>query len=140
MDERILKLLQKERICVLAVPLEDGAPHGAVMHFSINNGPLQFFFQTSKTVKSGAIQAGGGRTKASVVVGLDEADFVTLQMRGEIAIVSDEAEIAQLAAVHYRKLPEAEKYRDADTIFLAFTPTWWRYTDFTTKPETIIES
>jgi general stress protein 26 len=140
MNEQILKLLKKERIGVLAVSLNTGEPHCAVMHFSVDYESKKLFFQTSPTVKTKAIQENGGKTHASVVVGLNDVDFVTLQMRGEIAIVTDKTEIEHIAVTHYRKLPEAEKYRDADTIFLSFTPTWWRYTDFTTEPETIFES
>ncbi len=110
------------------------------MHFSFDEASSRLFFQTSTTVKSKAILDQGGKTKASVVIGLSEADFTTLQMRGEIAIVTNETELQLITDIHYRKLPEAEKYRDADTIFLTFTPTWWRYTDFTAKPEAIVES
>jgi general stress protein 26 len=135
-----LKLLEKERICVLSVVMADGSPHGAVVHYSQQTEPVKLFMQTSPTVKTEAIQKSGGAAKAAVVVGLNESDFITLQMRGNVRIVSDSAELETIYTIHYAKHPEAEQYKSAKTIFLEFTPTWWRYTDFNTDPETIIRA
>ena len=137
MDPVALKLLEKERICVLSVVMADGSPHGAVVHYSQQLDPLKLFIQTSSTVKTQAIQDQGGTAKAAVVVGLNEADFVTLQMRGNVRIVSDPSELEAIYTVHYAKHPEAEQYKSPRTIFLEFTPAWWRYTDLNTDPETI---
>ncbi len=130
-------LLQKERACVLSVVLPDGSPHAAVVHYSQQIDPVTIFIQTYPTVKTEAIK--GGNTKAAIVVGLSEEDFVSLQMRGDISIISDPKELEHIQTVHYKKHPAAEKYKGPHTIFLEFTPTWWRYTDFNTEPETIIE-
>lgn len=138
MNQIPLDLLVKERICVLSVVLSDNSPHGAVVHYSQTTGPLRLFMQTFPTVKTNAITEKGGIAKASVVVGLSEEEFVTLQMRGDIRIVSDIAELESIYKAHYAKHPKAEQYKDDETIFLEFTPTWWRYTDFNTDPETII--
>jgi general stress protein 26 len=141
MNPIALKLLEKERICVLSVVLADGSPHGAVVHYSQQTEiePVKIFIQTSPTVKTEAIKNAGGAAKASVVIGLNEADFVTLQMRGNVRIVSDTAELENIYKTHYAKHPEAEQYKSPKTIFLEFVPTWWRYTDFNTDPETIIQ-
>lgn len=100
---------------------------------------MKLFFQTYPTVKTQAIQEKGGNAKAAIVVGMNEQDFVSLQMRGDVRIVSDAQEIAHLCAAHYAKIPEAEKHKSSSSIFLEFTPSWWRYTDFKTDPETVIE-
>ena len=77
---------------------------------------------------------GGQPGRASIVVGLSEEEWATLQMDGEIAIVGDKSELNKIYDIHYQKHPKAKQYRDLkDTIFLKFTPTWWRYTEF--KPE-----
>lgn len=140
MNPIALKLLEKERICVLSVVLPDGSPHGAVVHYSQQTEPVKLFIQTSPTVKTEAIKSAGGTAKASVVVGLNEPDFVTLQMRGNVRIVSDNSELENIYKIHYAKHPEAEQYKSPKTIFLEFVPTWWRYTDFNTDPETIVIS
>lgn len=134
-----LDLLHKERVCVLAVPMGGGEPHAAVVHYSQQTDPVKIFIQTYPTVKVQAIKDRGGRAPAAVVVGLDEAAFVTLQMHGQVRIVSDSAELEQVYKIHYAKHPDAEKYKSATTIFLEFTPTWWRYSDFKTDPETTVE-
>lgn len=139
MNPLALNLLHKERVCVLSVTLPDGSPHVAVVHYSQQIDPVKIFIQTSPTTKTDAIQKKGGSAKAAVVVGLSEEEFVTLQMRGDIRIVSNAQELEAIYKVHYAKQPQAEKYKGPDTIFLAFTPTWWRYTDFNTEPETVIE-
>lgn len=134
-----LQLLQKERVCVLSVVLPEGSPHAAEVHYSEQVDPIKIFIQTYPTLKTQAIQNKGGETKAAIVVGLAEEDFITLQMRGNIRIVSDHQELEAIYKIHYNKLPETEKYKSETTIFLEFTPTWWRYTDFNTDPETIID-
>lgn len=138
MNPIALNLLTKERVCVLSVVLADGSPHNAVVHYSEQAEPLKIFIQTYPTVKAKAIQEKGGAAKAAIVIGLSEKDFVSLQMRGNIRIVSDQKELQDIYKIHYKKHPEAEKYKGPKTIFLEFTPTWWRYTDFNTDPETVI--
>ncbi len=138
MNPIALHLLQKERVCVLSVILPDGSPHAAVVHFSQQTDPVKIFIQTYPTLKAKAIEEMGGKTKAAIVVGLNEEEFVTLQMHGDIRIVSDTQELEHIYAIHYAKQPQAEKHKGPNTIFLEFTPAWWRYSDFKTEPETII--
>jgi general stress protein 26 len=140
MNPDAVELLKKERVCLLAVPMGDGAPHAAVVHYSAQAEPVKIFVQTYPTVKTKAIQDAGGSAKAAVVVGMDEKTFITLQMRGMVRIVTNQAELEAIYKIHYAKHPGAQKYQDANTIFLEFTPTWWRYSDFKTDPETIVES
>jgi hypothetical protein len=135
-----LKLLRDERICVLSLMLSSGMPHNAVVHYSLHQEPLRLLIQTYPTLKTEAIDRVGGSTNAAVVVGLSEEEFISLQMHGTIRILLEEAELSDAYAVHYQKFPEAEKHKSASTIFLEFTPTWWRYSDFKVNPETIIAS
>jgi general stress protein 26 len=139
MDQKAIDLLIKERICVISVTLADGSPHAAVVHYSQTVEPVKLFIQTYPTVKVEAIKAKGDNAKAAVTVGLNEADFVELQMRGDVRIVSDKDELEEIYKMHYAKQPQAEQYKSESTIFLEFTPTWWRHTDFNTTPDTVIE-
>ena len=139
MNPLAVDLLTKERVGVIAVVLADGSPHAATVHYSEQTDPVRIFIQTSPTVKVDAIKKSGGVMKAAMVVGMSETDFLTLQMRGQVRIVSELHQLEQIYAIHYRKHPEAEKYKSPTTVFLEFTPTWWRYSDFKTEPETIIE-
>ena len=139
MNPLAVDLLTKERVGVIAVVLADSSPHAATVHYSAQTDPVRIFIQTYPTIKVDAIKKSGGVVRAAMVVGMSETDFLTLQMRGQVRIVSELHQLEQIYAIHYRKHPEAEKYKSPTTVFLEFTPTWWRYSDFKTEPETIIE-
>lgn len=139
MNPDVIKFLIKERVCVLSVVLPDGAPHSATMHYSEELNPLRLFIQTSNTTLKAQALMNERNNKAAVVIGFSEKDWLTLQMRGTVRIVSDPQELEAIYKVHYEKHPDAEQYKGPKTVFLEFTPTWWRYTDFNTDPETIIE-
>lgn len=128
MDQKALDLLKNNRTCVLSVCLSDGGCHGATMHFSVQENPLVVYIQTENTsIKSKKLP-----TKASVVVGFSEETMRTLQMDGKIEKIS--GDLTEVYKVHYAKNPTAEQYKnDPGTLFLKFTPTWWRYSDYLNK-------
>ena len=139
MDQKIIDFLDKERIAVLSVIQEDGCPHAASVHFSHDADPFRIYIQTSRTSKKAQPLLEGSISKAAMVVGFSEEEWVTVQMQGDIRILSDQTEADQAYMVHYKKSPDAEKRRGPDTVILEFVPTWIRYTDFKTNPKTIIE-
>lgn len=140
MNPTIKTYLEKEPVCVLSGILPDGTSHSSTVHFSHQESPFKLFFQTRKTTAKHDALTAGSNNSASVVIGFNENEMVTLQMRGTVRIVSDAKEIEDLTAVHYKKHPSAEKRRGPETIFIEFTPTWWRYSDLKTKPATIISN
>jgi uncharacterized protein YhbP (UPF0306 family) len=140
MNSKIEQFITKERVCCLAVIIENNVLHGAAVHYSHQSAPLKLFFQTTnKTVKAAPF-LNGEIGNASVVIGQSEQDWLTLQMRGTVRKISSPEELREVYKIHYKKHPEAEQYKNEATVFLEFTPVWWRYTDFNTEPETIIES
>ena len=75
---------------------------------------------------------------ASFVTGFSDEEWVTVQMDGEIKTVTDKDELVQIHAVYFVKNPGPEKYKDdPDTVFLKFTPNWYRYTEFKPKHKEI---
>lgn len=137
----ILKFLNNNRVCSLTVMLPDGTPHAAAIHYSYHNSPLIFYFSTENTSRKCQGLIRGKVTKAAIVIGLSEQEWKTIQMEGEIQAVLDKSVLNKIKAIHYAKHPNSQKFEhDPATIFLAFTPTWWRYTDYNTKPITIITS
>ena len=140
MDSNIIKFLTRERVCVLSITLPDGTPHSATMHYSEEFNPLKLFIQTSNTTTKVQAFLDGEIKRAAVVIGFSEKDWLTLQMRGTIRIVSNPKELETIYKIHYKKHPDAEQYKGPKTVFLEFTPTWCRYTDFNTNPERIFES
>ncbi|MDO8548175.1 MAG: pyridoxamine 5'-phosphate oxidase family protein [bacterium] len=140
-ERRVLDFLTKNRVGVLSVLLKDGSPHGATVHFSHQIESTKLFFLTDRTYKKCEALLEGAPVRASFVVGFSEEEMKTLQLDGVVRIVSDAQELVVLKEIHFKKIPTAKEYEnDLDSVFLEFVPTWWRYTDYNTKPETIIES
>lgn len=133
--------LTRERACALATLLADGSPHAAAVHFSHRADPLTLFVQTERSSRKCEALRDGQTGRASVVVGFSETEWLTVQLNGAIRMITDAEELRAVHTLHYAKHPEAEQYRDdPDTAFLAFTPDWWRYTDFKTSPPQYIAS
>lgn len=125
----------------MAVLLPDGFPHGAVLHYSCKNNPLTLFFSTENTSKKSEGLLDGKGKKASVVVGFSEEEWITLQMDGEVRAILDPKELKEVKEIHYAKHPDSKQYEnDPATLFLSFTPNWWRFTDYNTDPPTIVDS
>lgn len=62
-------------------------------------------------------------------------------MEGEISVMENVEELKAAQEIHYPKHPNSEKFKnDPGTVFLKFTPSWWRFTDYNTKPAAIISS
>lgn len=128
MDERVLEFLAKQRVSVLTTMLPDGMLHGAALHYSHIDGPLTLYFSTDKTSRKVKGLLDGQIVKAAVVIGFSEDDWVSLQLDGDVKAVPRE-ELEAAHKIHYAKHPNSEKYKDDPaTMFLAFTPKWWRYT------------
>lgn len=141
MDTQITKFLTEQHIGVLTTLLIDGTPHSAALHFSHTESPLEFYFSTEKTSRKCEALLDGKTGKASLVVGFSEAEWITIQLSGEVVAIKDKAELSKVQEIHYAKHPGSAKYKDDPaTIFLKFTPKWWRYTDYNTDPMTVIAS
>lgn len=125
MPKEVLDCINAQRTGVVAVKMLDGSPHVATVHFSHRLDPLSFIFLTSPTYrKLEPLRA--GETPASFVIGTTEEFNKTLQMDG-IAKLEDTEDIRKL---YFAKFPEKLNKHPED-IFFTFTPTWWRFTDWT---------
>lgn len=141
MEAKIFDFLANHRVCSLTTLLNDGSPHAAALHYSNKNEPLELYFSTKNTSLKTQTLLDGKSTKASVVIGFSEEEWITLQMDGETKAVLDKNELRSVHAIHYAKVPDSEQYKDDPaTIFLKFIPKWWRYTDYNTDPPTILVS
>lgn len=141
MDQNVLKYLDSHNIAVLTTLLPDGSPHSASLHYSHNSNPFEIYFSTERTSRKCKGLLNGEVVKASLVVGFSEEEWITVQMDGEVTTVTGKDELVSLHKVHYAKHPGSEEYKEnPDSVFLKFTPYWWRYTDYNTKPVTTISS
>lgn len=141
MDQKILDFLPKEHVCSLTTLLPDGSPHAAALHFSHQADPFKLYFSTENTSRKCKALLDGKSSKAAVVVGLSEEEWITFQIDGDVRAITESGELKVAKSVHYAKNPGSQKFEnDPATLFLEFTPSWWRFTDFNTKPPTIISS
>lgn len=137
MDQRVADFLVKERMSVMAVDLPSGAPHASAMHFVFQDGILYFCTHSNSRKLAGLAS---GSTSGSVVVGFSEQDWVTVQLDGQIQKIELPTEKEAIKRLIVVKYPESSKYMDETAVFLKFTPTWWRFTDFKSQPPVIIEN
>lgn len=141
MDSKILEFLKNHNVGVLTVLSSDNSPHSAVMHFSYNDEPFELFFSTKNTSKKCESLLDGKLVNASFVSGFSEEEWMTLQMDGEVKIVKEKEKIDMISEIHYSRNPSSKRYKDEpETCFLVFTPKWWRYSDFKSKPVVVISS
>lgn len=132
MNKDILEYLNTQRISVLAVEMPDGSPHAATVHFAHTEEPFLFIFETYTEYRKSEALLEGKKSRASLVVGFHEENPKTLQLDGEVSIIEKEDPLVEL---YLNKFPEKkEKAKATKVIFFTFTPTWWRFTDFT-RPE-----
>lgn len=141
MDGCIQDFLAKHRVGVLSVLLPDGTLHGATLHYSHNNEPLEFYFSTTRTSRKMQGLLKGEVTVAAFVVGESEEEWLTFQADGEAMAVITKEELSGVHRIHYAKHPSSAQYRDdAATIFLRFVPKWWRFSDYNTEPVSTLSS
>ena len=127
MQEVFSEFLTSERIAVLSVLMPDGTVHGATMHFAHQQDPLTVIFLMGKDSRKMASLREVESAPASIVVGTEEALMKTLQLDGAVRLISDE----KLQEVYFEKFPEKRaKFVGPNDVFVAFTPTWWRYSDY----------
>jgi general stress protein 26 len=134
MRQEILDYLKTQRVGVLALEMMDGSPHGATVHFAHNENPLIFYFETNREYRKSEALFGREKTRATFVVGVDEKIPKTMQLDGVVELLKPE-EMATFTAVYLSKFPEKnKKVEDPKKVLFKFTPTWWRFTDWT-KPK-----
>ncbi|TSC88112.1 MAG: hypothetical protein G01um101416_135 [Microgenomates group bacterium Gr01-1014_16] len=135
MNQKILDFIAKERVCVLSICRPEGTCDAAAMHFSHSSDPFVIYIQTENTSR----KCRNLPASASIVIGFNEENMTTLQLEGQIKIISDPSQLPAIHQIHYTKHPHAEQYKsDPATIFMVFTPSWVRYTDYKTHPPTIL--
>lgn len=142
MDLRIREFIAKNRIAALTIMLPDGTPHAATVHFAHQDNPtFKLFFMTEKTTRKCSSIINGENAKAAVVIGFSEKEWVTLQMEGNIHIVYSKDLIESVKSMYFLKYPGMQKYEaNPQTVFLEFSPTWWRYSDLSGANKLIVSS
>ena len=127
MNPEVIQYINSQHIAVLAAETADGAPHAAAIHFALVESPLSIIMLTGKSFKKCEGIREHGKARASMVIGMSEAEMKTVQMDGEVIFVDEAFAYKQFFA----KFPDNVGRYNAETdVFLQFTPHWWRYTNF----------
>lgn len=129
-QSRITDYLQKERIGVLALELQDGSPHGAVMHFAHSADPFILYFATSSKSRKAQAFLGKTEVRATFVVGVVETVFETLQIDGVVRALASEEEESRFNEVYLSRFPEkADHVKNPGALRFLFVPEKWKFTD-----------
>jgi uncharacterized protein YhbP (UPF0306 family) len=123
--KEVFECVEAQRTGVLAVKMIDGTPHAATVHFAYKADPFTFIFLTTPTYRK-LEPLRVGETPASFVIGTTEEFNKTLQMDG-VAKLEDSEELRK---IYFEKFPHKLNKHPED-VFFVFTPTWWRFTDWT---------
>lgn len=132
MKPEILDFVKTQRCGVLAIEMMDGSPHGATVHFANSDDPFVFYFETNTNYRKTEALNGREKSRATFVIGTGEDIMKTMQMDGVVKLLKEE-EIEEFNKVYLDKFPEKKEKMHDDVILFKFTPTWWRYTDWTDK-------
>jgi general stress protein 26 len=136
-SKKVLKYISANRIGVLSLMMPDGSIDSAALHYAHTENPLHFLCMTSKeTRKYKAFESPA--VPATLVIGFDEKEMKTFQAEGTAIVVTDEANLAEVKDTYFKKFPNSGKYVDEQTIFIAFTPTTQKLSNFKTDPPSII--
>ncbi|GAB4156784.1 MAG: hypothetical protein Fur003_0250 [Candidatus Dojkabacteria bacterium] len=139
MNPLIKSFLEKERVSALSIMTGNKTCHSAAMHFSFKEDPFEIYFSIDKTSRKAQL-INKEPTSASFVIGFSEEEWKTFQVDGIVKIVTDAEELSKIKEGHYKRNPSSQQFEsDPNTVFLVFSPTWWRYTDFMEEPILIIE-
>lgn len=140
MDSRALAFLTKHRISCLGVQLLDGSIHSATIHYTYLSDTSQIIFNTSRSTVKCSPLLEGEIALASVVVGFSEEEFIEVQMRGTIYLITDPTQLASAQQAHCAKYPDYQKHAtDPARVYLCFQPNWYRYSEFRTSPKLFVE-
>ncbi len=141
MDERVIKFLKRHRISVLTTLLKNGQPHSAALHYAANFEPFYFIFFTDISSRKMEGLIDGKPGKASLVIGFNEEEWLTMQLEGEVRWVPNSDEFERTWEIYASKFNGVEKNKsDSNAAIITFTPKWWRYTEVKPSPAVKISS
>lgn len=129
-SEEIISYIQSNRVCVIAVQMPDLTPHAATVHFAYNPTRQHFIFETYHEYRKTRAFDEKHHVPASLVIGSSEGTMKTLQIDGMAMLVADAD--SDTKTFYMNTFPEKQgKYDSNKLIFFTFSPTWWKYSDWT---------
>lgn len=128
MRTEALAFIRTEKTCVFAVEMPDQAPHAATVHFVHADEPFQLVILTERGYRKFESFKEKAEVRTAVVIGTNDGAMHTVQMNGIAKVTEDQ----DLIRRYYEKFTDKDiKNLNENDVFLVFTPTWWRHTDWT---------
>lgn len=141
MNDQVKDFIRDNKISVMSVLQLDNSLHSAAVHYSCNKNFTEFYIATNRSSRKATPLLNGKTVAASMVIGFNESEMITLQMSGELRAIKDTETLQVVQSIHYAMHPFAKKFENnPETIFLVFTPSWWRFSMFKEQPPVFIES
>lgn len=138
-DSTVLEFVASNKISVLTTLLENVQPHSAALQYT-NSDELNFVFLTEKDSRKCQNLTDLKEHPASLVIGFNAEEMITLQLEGGVKILTGE-ELENGWNVYRSKYPGAvSRKTDEKFVLLGFSSSWWRYTDLIERPWKIISS
>lgn len=136
-DPKISDFLDSNRVCVFSILQSDGSLHSATCLYAHTENQLEIFILTKNITKKVQPILGGTTVPASLVIGFSETEWISFQASGNARVaLKTETQLSEIYEKKYNKTVDL----DSDSVFIVFTPTWYRYTEFQSNPKVIIES
>jgi len=137
--DKVLSFLRRQKLAVIAtIGSRRPIPESALIAF-VEDDELCLYFQTGKhTRKAANLKA---NPYASVVIGLELKDLVTVQYEGRAEQITQDPDLEDCKRRFINKdSPTTESYFTHPTaIFFKITPTWIGYSNYSGKKPEIIE-
>jgi len=134
--ERILGLMKKHVVGVLATVAENGVSEAAPVEFAETDS-CEIIFDTStnyRKYKNLLVNP-----KVAFVIGGNEGENQAVQYEG-VARELTGAEKEHYKKIYFAKVSDAEKWGAfPETVYFVITPTWVRHLDYNTSPPTVFE-
>ncbi|MEK9200538.1 MAG: hypothetical protein AAB909_01045 [Patescibacteria group bacterium] len=135
-DSQILNYLERNSLCVFTVIQEDGSLHSATCKYASTQA-AEIIIHTKNTTRKVQNLLDGKSANASVVVGVTDQEWISWQATGTARVaLKREADMQDL----YERRYSVGFPIDSDSVFIIFSPIWYRYTEFKSDPKVIIES
>ena len=134
----ILRFMKSHRWAVEATATAGAVPQAALIGFAVTP-QLEVVFDTVASTRKVA-NLRGNPHMALVIGGWGDGEMRTLQYEG-IADFPEGAELQRLQADYFHVFPDGpSRLAWPGITYVRVSPTWMRFSDFSTTPPTIVES
>lgn len=129
MNNTLKDYIEGQKVCVLTTLISDGGPHSAAMYYSFDRKNEKFYFVADINDMKCENISEESPVFSSMVIGVDDEKWKTLQVRGGLRLVPVDEEEFIIKTV-LSSLTEIDSYiNNKDRAIMELSPDWWKFTD-----------